>query len=220
MTHPQQQLIDKWRAEASYTSDRGFALALIKCARDLEAALSAGAVPQLDLEPIKAREAAASKGPWRSMAAGNCSMEDGRLAAIAEVEGLPRPWNPVWVGWQNAKNYFKTFLRQADAEFIAHARWDVPMLIAEIERLRAGAVPQQEPQDWQPIETAKADVKVLLWTPRERLTDLPEHIAPCIRAEMRVSEPRYWTWATHWKPLPDPPPAVPALPAPQEQDGK
>lgn len=102
----------------------------------------------LDLEPIKAREAKASRG-WQSMQAGNCTMENGKLAAIAEVAGLPRPWNPVWVGWQSAKNYFKTFMRQEDAEFVAAARTDIPTLIAEVERLRlaaSGAPPQQEKQ--------------------------------------------------------------------------
>jgi DNA repair exonuclease SbcCD ATPase subunit len=78
---------------------------------------------------IRQRLEQATKGPWRAMSAGNCVMENGRGAAIAEVEGLPRPWNPVWVGWEVAKNYFKTFLRQEDAEFIAHAREDVPYLL-------------------------------------------------------------------------------------------
>ncbi len=59
-------------------------------------------------------------------------MENGLLAHIAEVEGLPRPWNPVWVGWQSANNFFKTFLREEDADFIAHARQDVPALIAQL----------------------------------------------------------------------------------------
>lgn len=99
--------------------------------------LRSPAADALDLEPIQAREAAATKGPWRDMAAGNCTMENGLTTAIAEVEGLPRPWNPVWVGWQSAKNYFKTFLRATDAEFIAHARQDIPALLAEVIALRA-----------------------------------------------------------------------------------
>lgn len=118
---------------------------------DLEAFL-ASPVPveeaaPLDLEPIKARESAATKGPWRSMSAGNSTMEDGLLDHIAEVEGLQRPWEPTWVGWKAAKNHFRSFFRQRDADFIAHARQDIPALIAEIERLRAspgpvaGAVP-------------------------------------------------------------------------------
>jgi hypothetical protein len=63
-------------------------------------------------------------------------MEDGLLAPIAEVEGLPRPWSPVWVGWQVAKNYFKTFLRQEDADFVAHARDDIPWLMAQLHAIQ------------------------------------------------------------------------------------
>ncbi len=95
-----------------------------------------GAEP-LDLDGIKKREAAATKGPWRSMQAGNSTMEDGLLDHIAEVEGLQRHWNPGWLGWQSARNYFKSFFRQRDAEFIAHARQDIPALVAEVSRLRA-----------------------------------------------------------------------------------
>lgn len=94
---------------------------------------------ELDLEPIKARYAAASKGPWRSMHAGNSTMEDGLLDHIAEVEGLQRPWEPTWVGWKAAKNHFKSFFRVRDAEFIAHAREDIPALLAEVAALRASA---------------------------------------------------------------------------------
>lgn len=101
------------------------------------------------LEPIKEREAAASKGPWTSWQFGNSTMEDGLLDHIAEVKGLQRPWEPTWVGWAAAKNHFKSFFRQQDAEFIAHAREDVPALIAEVEQLRAalaGREPALPPQ--------------------------------------------------------------------------
>lgn len=91
------------------------------------------------LAAIRARLEPITPGPWRAMSAGNCTMEDGRLAAIAEVEGLPRPWNPVWVGWMSAKNYFKTFLRTADAEFIAHAPADLRALLAQVEALQQRA---------------------------------------------------------------------------------
>lgn len=117
----------------------------------------------LDLEAIKAREAAATKGPWRSMLAGNCNMENGLLAAIAEVEGLPRPWNPVWVGWQSAKNYFKTFLRKEDAEFVARSREDVPALIAEVERLCVLVRASQPSEGWQPRHTLDNDRQVFFY---------------------------------------------------------
>jgi hypothetical protein len=93
-------------------------------------------VSDIDLKAIKERCEKATKGPWHSMSAGNCTMENGLLAGIAEVTGLPRPWNPAWVGWQNAKNYFKTFMRQEDADFVAHAREDIPALLAEVATAR------------------------------------------------------------------------------------
>ncbi len=85
-------------------------------------------------------------------------MENGLLAHIAEVEGLPRPWNPVWVGWQSAKNYFKTFLREEDADFIAHARQDVPALIAQLTLARQQVTLAEEREHSVRLELLAADV--------------------------------------------------------------
>jgi hypothetical protein len=80
----------------------------------------------LDLDPIKAREAAATPGPW----------------AIANVA-------PAWASGRDEWNVVPGVIDQctsagcgpivepADADFIAHARTDVPALLAEVERLRA-----------------------------------------------------------------------------------
>lgn len=99
--------------------------------------------PEARIAEIREREQKATAGPWRSISGGNCQTEDGLLHATAEVEGLPRPWNPVWAGWQVAKNYFKTFMRQEDADFVAHSREDIRWLLGrlheqaqEIERLK------------------------------------------------------------------------------------
>lgn len=62
----------------------------------------------LDLEPIKALEAAATPAPWRY---------DGG-------QGFDRP-EPM-----------ASHRNKADAEFIAAARTDIPALVAEVERLR------------------------------------------------------------------------------------
>lgn len=72
----------------------------------------------LNLEPIKARAEAASPGPWA----------DG--AAELDLPGFtmsPRTCAGCGVDWP---------LDAPDAEFVAHAREDVPALIAEVERLR------------------------------------------------------------------------------------
>jgi hypothetical protein len=78
----------------------------------------------LDLEPIKARDAAATPGPWKPTAyrvyAPADPVPDRILAACW------RPWGPV-TGPGSI---------EADAAFIAAARTDVPELVAEVEQLR------------------------------------------------------------------------------------
>ena len=71
----------------------------------------------LDLEPIKAREVAATEGPW--IVAGH-TREDGER----------------WVVFRGGKGEDSSILQDQDAEFIAHARQDIPALIAEVEALR------------------------------------------------------------------------------------
>lgn len=79
----------------------------------------------LDLEAIKAREGAASAGPWEAKA----------YRVYAPAEPIPgrisaacwRPWGPV----TGASSI------EADAEFMAAARTDLPKLVAEVERLIA-----------------------------------------------------------------------------------
>lgn len=102
--------------------------------------------PALDLEPIRDRLAAASRGPWRTHDThlnwgGHTftvlgphqqepgSGEEGR--ALHKTEGIA--WCPTFEGSpfpppQNASD---------NAAFIAAARQDIPALLAEVERLRA-----------------------------------------------------------------------------------
>lgn len=54
--------------------------------------------------------------------------------------------------------------------------------------------------NWQPIETAPRNTKVLLYSPPENLSNHPDQ-----RHDIRVSAPRDFCWATHWMPLPEPP---------------
>lgn len=98
---------------------------------------------QLDLEPIKARERAATKGPWKAK-----KTADGRCDGI-----VPDYHNHAGEDcYDYARDDFKMCPATdeivttdsgvygpswPDAEFIAHARTDIPALIAEIERLRA-----------------------------------------------------------------------------------
>jgi len=78
----------------------------------------------LDLEPIKARAAAAFPGPWK--------FGEDTAYGMSSIMG-PYPTKSVTREW----------IADADAivpengDFIAHAREDVPALIKEVERLRA-----------------------------------------------------------------------------------
>jgi hypothetical protein len=68
----------------------------------------------IDLEAIKARCKAATAGPWEVIG--------------GEWEGQAR----VYVGRRTREN----LLPKADADFIVTAHEDVPVLVAEVERLR------------------------------------------------------------------------------------
>jgi hypothetical protein len=73
---------------------------------------------ELDLTPIKARLAAASSGPWTA--------EDIGAGTIAC--GVVSPTTVI---------VEHDFIGSHDAEFCAHARQDIPALIAEVEKLRS-----------------------------------------------------------------------------------
>lgn len=85
-----------------------------------------------DLEAIKARAEAATPGPWDSRRSEWADDPD-----LMTVDGEPAG-DPWWVhhdGWIDADDT-GLFMSEADAAFIAHARTDVPALVAEVERLR------------------------------------------------------------------------------------
>ncbi len=83
-----------------------------------------GAEP-LDLRPIKAREAAATKGPWK-VSTDYSGPEDG---------GLPTGYGRVYSSSRDDEIVGYTNIEEC--EFIAHARQDIPALLAEVERLRS-----------------------------------------------------------------------------------
>jgi hypothetical protein len=70
---------------------------------------------KLDLQAIRKRAEAADTGPW--------FCEDGNIYTKTEIA----PGCPGMIA---------EFVYRDEAEFIAHARQDVPALIAEVERLR------------------------------------------------------------------------------------
>lgn len=79
---------------------------------------------QLDLAPIKARTEAATDAPWHPV--------DLRHQRGGQIRIFPKRG-----GWIIANVLAKGDNPDADAEFVAHAREDIPALIAEVESLRA-----------------------------------------------------------------------------------
>jgi hypothetical protein len=84
----------------------------------------------LDLEPIKARLAHASQGPWAIRLSGNPNhsvkiISEGRPGLLAEVHHYSDP--------QHGPTEIE---RDANAKLLAAARQDIPALVAEVERLR------------------------------------------------------------------------------------
>ena len=82
-----------------------------------------------DLEAIKARAAAATEGPWE--------WDD---PTIGQHWSRPKPWATVVDDEVNCGGYCyggssSPIKSDADGRFIAHAREDIPALVAEIERL-------------------------------------------------------------------------------------
>jgi hypothetical protein len=83
----------------------------------------------LDLDEVEARANAATEGPWRALTSGrrggdhwHVTDSDQSIALIHASDGEDED------------------MREPDAEFIAHARTDVPALVAEVRRLRAKVV--------------------------------------------------------------------------------
>ncbi len=101
------------------------------------------------LEQIKARAAKATKGPWRVHSVDDTcvtSADHDICSTCSEAEA------------EREDGYNIEYERmEADAEFIAHARQDIPDLIAALEAERE--------RQWQPIETAPlVNVRVSAFT--------------------------------------------------------
>ena len=87
--------------------------------------------PVLDLDAIEARANAATAGPWTARHRHvDCTPNDDESCGLGlEIDGPPEAM---------LRGQFE---RGADAVFIAHARHDVPALVAEVRRLRTALAP-------------------------------------------------------------------------------
>lgn len=92
------------------------------------------------LKEIESRATAATDGPWQK-----CTAHDGKcmctsiwsIPADAPVLDVNKAWGDGLEGTDSWCEYgrFTEEAFQANKEFIAHAREDIPALIAEIKRL-------------------------------------------------------------------------------------
>ena len=86
---------------------------------------------RVDFEAIKARANAATAEPWTAEPVDYEDGYPGHSVLGGGVRGSMEEHQVCWVGTPTNRNL------TADAEFIAHAREDVPALIAELAVLRA-----------------------------------------------------------------------------------
>jgi hypothetical protein len=83
-----------------------------------------------ELEEIKARCEATSVAPWVSFIEGR----DCESGSSFIMTGIPKG-DHIW-GENRGEDLYLTGGTNADLDFIAHARQDIPMLLEEIERLK------------------------------------------------------------------------------------
>lgn len=123
---------------------------------------------RLDLEAIRKRCEAATEGPWLRET-GDERRSSNVIRILHEIDGtrLYRRYEKVAEIWEDEDEGEQpadpSENSEADAEFIAHAREDVPALLAEVDRLRAllrsapASVAATEEPRWQPRITAPTD---------------------------------------------------------------
>jgi len=155
---------------------------------------------KLDLDAIEARAKAATPGPWTAdtkYASGDFGLIVGGDLGFAR-DGVPdgTTWKVAYVCYDNGdrpEDEDRAWYDEEDAEFIAHAREDVPALIAELRRLR-------EENRWIPVEERLPERRGVY------LVYVPGHDYPIHSDYYDGDEfPRSRNKRTHWRPLPKPP---------------
>lgn len=87
-----------------------------------------GDAAELDEAAIRARLEAATEGPWTAEAGGSEGHYIfGPEGSRAPMRGRARVASCTWLDWYET---------EADAEFIAHARTDIPLLLAALDEAR------------------------------------------------------------------------------------
>lgn len=124
--------------------------------------------PEREAE-IRTREMVATRGPWGlyEEATGRVDVaaelaETGHgyrcRRGIAQLDTEPIDNDPTHRDWSEAEDNEQV---RIDAEFIAHARDDVPALLTEIDRLRTELAKTVEQRDYWHAELMCADARIL-----------------------------------------------------------
>lgn len=89
---------------------------------------------ELDLEAIKARCEAATPGPWHHRSTPNSFVTDPDKYSIVVDAGI----------YEDLSREQQELIARNNRIFSAHARDDVPALVAEVERLRAALAKESD----------------------------------------------------------------------------
>ncbi len=116
-----------------------------------------------DIEAIAARAAAATEGPWDDLWFGPDTLVGYRADAALEWPNYSDKQSPLWrrggqvLGEDDHTLYLGpgAAFTPLDATFIAHARTDVPALVAYVEELEAELLRFEEPPETREEKTAK-----------------------------------------------------------------
>ncbi len=168
---------------------------------DITTPAPVGAAVALDLDAIEARANAATEGTWR--ADSHSHIQNGcrclscyddptvyQLSVFLDCEDVPR-WDDD--ATRCTQSGFQTW---ADADFAAHAREDVPALVAEVRRLTVEAATQRE---WFEAADAAADRRLdqsIAWMERaeaaeaevRRLTESRATVAANLSASLMLAD--------------------------------
>jgi signal transduction histidine kinase len=140
------------------------------------------------LAEIRGRETAATKGPWGTYDDGTgridiaADLEDTGHGytcrrGIAQTDDDPIDNDPTHADWDEDTDLAQS---EADAQFIAHARTDVPTLLAEIDRLQAERHTTNEALD---------DAVAAIRAKDQRIAELEQQLAAAVRRD--ITSPLY-----------------------------
>lgn len=124
-----------------------------------------------DLEAIRARKDAATPGPWKRWDDGVDNEVSARIGSIVEAPGRTADGRVKRIA--SVTDWLGGPQQRADAEFIAHARTDIPDLLEAVDRLRSMVMDAQTEAQMQAAEVERLRAENAEW---EKLHDEAERL--------------------------------------------